>query len=263
MPVDPVKPVKPVDLVGPRIKYVYRSLWLRGLVICIFFVGNLTWNEVGRTFGLDWFARLLLQRGIPISLTVALLVWAISLLPWMFYRGANSFHNAQVSSITGICCTLLLYAILAWHSFSLIPGVSPPLITLSLFLSFFQRMDICLISLIQSKKNFSVSTSEPFSIFFTRITDLLFFPSFAWLVRDTLVLSFYLFFLLLASYIGLKIIGPIYLLFNPPSRSSNRKSDELRSYGKNEFRTSFDARVEAEAEKAREEFYRGRNDEDA
>jgi hypothetical protein len=260
MLVEPVKPPDPADPDFLRLGNGYRSLWLRGLVICLFFVSSLTWNEVGRTFGLDWIARLLLQRGIPVSLTVILLVWAISLLPWIFYRVAKTLsHNAKASYIAGICFTLLLYTILAWHSMSLAPGLPPRLLTLSLLLSFFQRIDIILILFLQSKRNNLISTSEPFSIFMIRVTDLLFFPIFVWGVFSIL-------FIMLALAIGffaIMILGSIYVFFNPPSRSSNRKSDELRSIGKNDFRWAFEERGEAQAEKAREEFYRGRNDDDS
>jgi hypothetical protein len=207
-----------------RFKSIYRSLWLHGFMICVFFIRILTWNEVSRTFGVDRIARLFLQRDILISLTEVLLVWAISMLPWIFYRGAKSFHNTQVSYITGICCTLLLYAILVWHSYSLIPGVSQPLITLSLFLSFFQRIDIFLIALFQSKRNNSISASEPFSIFMIRITDLLFFPFFAWGVFEILISFIILLVLILIVSFGIVLFPIIVSILNWGRSDSNNRS---------------------------------------
>lgn len=123
-----------------HVKHIYRSLLLHSLIIYLYFIfTRLTWNQVGIIFGIDWITQLLLQRGIHIIIIVTMYVWAISLLPWISYRGAKILsQNAQVSNTTGICFTILLYSVLAYHSFTLIRTVSAPFTTLSLFLSFFQ-----------------------------------------------------------------------------------------------------------------------------
>jgi hypothetical protein len=242
-----------------RFKSIYRSLWLPSLMICLLFIMGLTWNEVSKSFGVERIARLLLHNDILINIAELLLVWAISLLPWMFYRGAKILsNNAQVSYITGICFTLFLYAILVWHSYSLIPGVLPRFIALSLFLSLFQRLDIFLISLLQSERYNLTFKKEPFSIFIIRLTDLLFFPTFAWFAYDVLGLLGYLFVLFWVVLTGIIIFPIIVRILNWGRSDSNN-----RNYSSNEEHWLQRFREERQQKEQEIEKLMSRQDEDS
>jgi len=145
---------------------IYVFLLKGAIVVLYSSFARFNFNAFISEPGLDWIGRLLLQRGIPSSIVGVMLIWVISLLPWVFYQVSKFiFRNTLVSNTSGICCAVFLYSILIWRSFAINGIVSESFITfvpspiiefnelvwssfivITLFLSFFLEVNIRFLS---------------------------------------------------------------------------------------------------------------------
>jgi len=241
-------------------------LLLKGAIVVLYSsFARFNFNAIISEPGLDLIGRLLLQRGIPSSMVGVMLIWVISLLPWVFYRVSKFiFRNTLISNTSGICCAVFLYSILIWRSFAINGIVSESFITfvpspiiafnelvwssfivITLFLSFFAEVNIrflrffAQVSLfLRTKKYDSSYPLDAFSLFMIIVSWIVFLPSFAmisaaslwslvaWLLAAVLAVLWTGFLLLLVLLSPVVAVAfVIFALGRFDSGSANRESD--------------------------------------